>query len=497
MTARPRHALRVLRAAASSTLLATSCTVGPDFERPASEPQASFVSIEPATDSGATTSRPTSAPADIARWWTVLGDPELTSLIERAAAGNLDLASAATRVRAARARRAILGAAQLPTVDVNAAAGMLPEAASNEPGFADSNSHFAAGFDASWELDVFGGIRRGVEAGDADVAAAMFDLADVQVSLAGEIASTYIGLRAAQSQREIVARNLEAQQAALEVAERRFKAGLVNALDVSNARANLEATRSRLPVFDRLSLEATYALAVLLGQDPGALRAELAAAGPLPKAPAVVPVGVPSELLLRRPDIRRAEAELHAATARVGVAVADQFPRFALSASIGTRNDDMGQFAALATNYWSALGGVTAPIFDGGRIRANIALRQAIADDALVKFRKQVLGALRETETALNAFVNEQSRRDALMQAVDAGRDAVTLANELYSAGRTDFLNVVAAQRALLDNEEALSRSEQVIANNLVAIYKSLGGGWNPASEERASAARGAPTSGS
>ena len=475
----PSIALRASLVTCAICLVPSSCTVGPEFKAPESSANPAWSSLD---GTSSAPSKPIATSADIARWWTAFNDPMLTSLVERATAGNLEISAAEARMRAARARRAITGGAQLPSVEAHGLAGKQPNFNSTSSPFIDNDTLFAAGFDASWEIDIFGRTRRAVEASDADVAIAEFDLRDVQVSLAGEVATNYLRLRAAQEQIGIISRNIETEAAAYEVAEKLHASQLVTSLDVSRARALLEETRSRKPIFESSARDAAYTLGVLLGGDPSSLLAELAPIGQIPAVPAEIPVGLPSELLQRRPDIRRAEAALHAATARIGVAVAEQFPRLSLGAAIGTRNSDSGDFAGLATNYWSAGGAVTAPIFEGGRIKANIELQKSLTDSALAEYRQVVLLALREVEVAITDFTQEQARRAALDRAVVAGTEAVALANALYAVGRTNFIDVLAAQRDLLDNEEALARSEQLVGTNLVALYKSLGGGWSIAS---------------
>lgn len=483
--------------AVASALCQVACTVGPDYARPSLAPPETWTGLGAAVDGTRPTSVPVAGAAELARWWSNLGDPHLSALVERAALGNLDLVAAEARLRAARARRGIAIGGLYPTVDATAGAAHAPLFDSADGVFSDNQNLFAAGFDASWELDVFGRVRRGIEATDAGVVGARADLRDTWVTLAAEVASTYIGVRAAQEQRRTVEANLAAQRETLALTQRLFEAGLVGALDVANATALVESTSSRLPTIAARVREQMYTLAVLLGQGPGALVEELETPAPIPSPPERIPVGLPSELLLRRPDIRSAEAELHAATARVGVAVADQFPRFALSAAIGVQNSDFSNFVSLATRYWSVGASAVWPLFEGGRIQSNIALQKAAADEALAGYRKRVLVALQEVEVALVNFQQEQARRAALTRTVAANQDAVGLATELYTAGRTDFLNVLTVQRSLLDSQEALARSDQVVTDNLIALYKALGGGWEGAELDPAGQESGAELPGS
>jgi NodT family efflux transporter outer membrane factor (OMF) lipoprotein len=420
----------------------------------------------------AVASTPTSAPANAARWWEVFGDAALSSLVERATRQNLDLAAAAARLREARATRDAAAAGLSPSVDAGAAA----TRSRNRTG--GTGNLFRAGFDAAWEIDAFGGIRRGVEAADAGTRSTIEDARDVQVTVAGEVATAYCELRGAQRELAIARKNQEAQRETLHVTTQRFDAGYVGGLDVANARANVAGTSSRIPALEATIRGSMYALGVLLGQEPGSLVDELRPEGAVPMPPTTVPVGVPSDLLRRRPDIRRAEEDVHAATARVGVATADLYPKFSLTGSLGVQSGSVEGLGSIANRYWSIGPSVNWPLLDGGRIRANIRVREALADETGVAYRKAVLGALREVEAALVNFQKEQERRLALEESVAANRRAVELANELYVGGKTDFLNVLNAQRSLFEAEDQLVQSATAISTDLIALYKALGGGW-------------------
>lgn len=470
-----------LAAGAAAGLLCGGCMVGPDFARPQPEAPQDWAGLDPAVTSAATGSKPIAGAADLTRWWAQFNDAELTSLVERAAEGNLDLAAAQARIRAARARRGIAVGGLFPAVDAFASAAHAPDFTDTTGDFVDNGNLFAAGFDASWELDVFGRVRRGIEATDAGIASAQADLRDVWVTLAAEVASTYAQLRAAQEQLRTVEGNLAAQKDTQQLTQKLFDSGLVGALDVANSTAQVEATSSRLPLYRSAVRESIYTLSILVGKPPAALLQELQAPAPIPVPPATIPVGLPSDLLTRRPDIRRAEADLHAATARVGIAVADQFPRITLTAAIGTQSGDISDFVGLATKYWSVGAGAIWPLFRGGAIQSNIELQKAGVEEAVAAYRQQVLVAFKEVEVAMVRFTQEQSRRAALGRTVAANKDALGLATELYTAGRTDFLNVLAVQRALLDSQEALAASDRAVADNLIALYKALGGGWEGA----------------
>lgn len=419
----------------------------------------------------------TSEPANLARWWEQFNDPTLTSLVQRAAGQNLDLAAAEARVREARASRDAAAAGLSPQVD---ASGIASRSRSKQGG---TGNLFRAGFDAAWEIDVFGGIRRGVEVADAQTRSAIEDVRDVRVTVIGEVAMTYCELRGAQRSLEFALKNLAAQRETLDVTTQRYGAGFVGGLDVANARAQVATTESRIPSIEASIRALTYALSILIGREPGELTTELAAHGNIPTPPSSVPVGLPSDLLRRRPDIRRAEENMHAAVARVGVATADLYPKFSITGSLGVQSGNVESLGSLANRYWSFGPSVNWPLLDGGRIRANIRLQEALADETGIAYKRSVLLALQDVETSLVSFGKEQERRASLEESVAANQKAVELANLLYTAGRTDFLNVLNAQRSLLDAEDQLVQSTTLISSNLVAVYKALGGGWEEESK--------------
>ncbi len=468
---RPR---RLQAVALALVALAGGCTVGPDFQPPREPMPAAWAGVEPPPPREmAIPTPPVAGEASITEWWKQFGDRTLTSLVEEAVASNLSLAQAQLRIREARAQQAIVAGGLYPTLDVSASADRA-----RGPGGTYGNS-FRAGFDASWELDIFGGTRRGVEAADAGVESAVFGRDAVLVSLAGEVATAYLDLRGSQQQLTIAQQNLESQQQTLDLTKERLEAGFVSALDVANAEAQVAATMSRVPSLEASINSSIYALSVLLGRAPAALLPELSTAGPLPTVPGEIPVGLPSELLRRRPDIRQAEADWHAATARIGVATADLFPRFSITGSLGLQGDKASSLGTIANRYWSIGPAVSWNVFDAGRTRANIELQRALADESAIAYKAAVLNALGEVETALISFSREQRRCESLIRSADANRRAVDLALQLYSAGRTDFLNVLTAQRSLFVAEDAVAGSQAAVVTDLIAVYKALGGGWN------------------
>jgi NodT family efflux transporter outer membrane factor (OMF) lipoprotein len=341
-----------------------------------------------------------------------------------------------------------------------------------------------AGLDAAWELDVFGGIRRDVEAADAQVQFAVEDWRNVLVTLVSEVALNYVDLRQFQRQMDIADRNLQAQLRTTDVVRRNAAVGRVSRLDLAQAEAQVASTRSVIPSLRTAERQALYNLGTLLGREPGALVEELSHGAPLPVVPAEVPVGLPSDLLLRRPDIRRAEAAAHAATARIGVATADLFPRFTLTAGLGLQGDRFSAMGDRRNYFWSYGPSVSWPLFDANRIRSNIRVQEASQEEALLAYRGTILLALQEVENALVAFDNEQDRRQFLERAVEENRRAVELSTELYQRGQVEFLDLLNAQRSLLASEDALVQSDSTVVTNLIALYKALGGGWETPAQQ-------------
>jgi multidrug efflux system outer membrane protein len=485
------RAILHLPSAIFAFLLLSGCTVGPDYH-----PQ------QPTTpDHFGATTRPATEHVDFAKWWTTFNDPQLNSLIDRAVVGNLDLKIAAARIREARAQRGIVAADGLPSVNSNASyrrtrtsenafdipgrtgssAGGSNNAAQqfgvfNAPG--STTDLYQAGFDASWEIDVFGGIRREIEAADADIGSQIEAQRDTLVTLLAEVARNYLELRGYQQQIEIAKRNVKIQQDAAEVAQSKARLAGGSELDVARAQALVASTQSQVPTLEVLRDQAAHRLGVLLGQEPRALVAELEKVQPIAKGPPEVPPGLPSDLLNRRPDVRRAERDLAAATARIGVATADLYPKFSITAALGLQSEHVKHLADWSSHFWNIAPGVTWNIFDAGRIRSNIQVQDERERQAMLKYESSVLTALEDVENALTAYAKEQSRRQLLQESVDKSRRAVELATTLYQGGARDFLNVIDAQRALSIAEDQLVQSDRLIGTDLVALYKALGGGW-------------------
>jgi len=416
------------------------------------------------------------SPEALAHWWTTLNDAELNSLVARAVTSNLDLKNAHARVREARALRGISRAAFFPSLDGSASA--IKSRSSENAGTGNENDLYKAGFDAGWELDIFGGVRRSVEAAQADLETSREDLHDVLVSLLAEVALNYVEVRTYQTRLIQTKANIKSQQETYELNQSRFDAGIIDKLAVQQSLYNLERTRSHISTL-QIGLEAAKnRLAVLLGRKPGSLAGELAEKKPIPVPPLTVAIGVPAETLRHRPDLRRAERNLAAQTARIGVATADLYPKFHLLGTIGLESLSSGDFVDWASRAWSVGPGVSWNIFHGGAIRQNIEVQSARQEQALINYEQAVLRAQEEVENALVAYATEQRRMESLRAGTVAAKSAAQLADAKFQAGLVDFNNVLDAQRAQLDFEDELAQSKGAVTSNLVRLYKALGGGW-------------------
>lgn len=482
---------------AAGTLSLSACKVGPDYTPP--EPQA------PAKWSGQELPTETSAigagkPID-GKWWSTLNDPELVSLIDRALASNNDVRLATERIVQARAERGIAAAAGIPSVNAGASydRSRSSENTNNGEFFSEDPSgsdNYRVGLDASWEIDVFGGIARSVEAAEADIQALEENRRDVLVALAGEVARNYIDLRGFQQRIEVTQRNIQIQTDTLSLTDSRYQAGLTSELDVVQARAQLEETRSVLPTLDESARAAIHRLGVLLGAEPGSLLDELSTPGALPSAPAEVPVGLPSELVRRRPDIRRAERQIAAQTARIGVATSDLFPKFSLTGSFGLASAQIGTLPDGDSRFWSIGPAVRWALFQGGAIRSNIRVQESLTRQSLIAYQQTVLLAFEDVENSLVSLSRQQARHKSLAEAVTANRRAVELASTLNRAGLADFQRVLSSQQSLALSEEALVASDQAVLQALVRLYKALGGGWETLEAAESGAPAPAPATG-
>ncbi len=454
------------------------CVVGPHYRPP-------DVS-SPKTWNGIEKSGTTTGPPEITRWWTTFNDTILNSLIERADESNLDLRLAMARIREVRALYGVTEAGRGATVNTsgsysrNRRSDNAPFISSTAtPSVARDSNLFQFGFDAGWEIDLFGGVQHAIEAAEADIAASVEEHHAVRITLFGEVARNYIKIRRLQREIAMTHHNIASQQVTLDLIQARFKAGLNSDLDVARAEALVSTTASQIPALDSELKQAIHRLSVLLGKEPASLFTELSKEGPIPSVPSEVPIGLPADLLRRRPDIRRAERELAAATARTGVATADLFPRFSLTGSFGLQSADSKDLVSDSSTFFSLGPRIRWPIFDAGRIRANIQVQNVRQEEALTRYEKAILSALEDVENALVSYSMEQSRRQLLSEAVAANRRAVALVNELFTKGLVNFLDVLESERSLFASERQLVESETALSEDRVALYKALGGGWD------------------
>lgn len=445
--------------------------MGPDYVPPADQaPQDWHTELRQGLTAGRMD------PVRLASWWTTLDDPILARLIDQAVANNLDLQQAMARVREARARRGISRSGHYPSLD---ASGSARRSQSTENSGGDTRSFYSLGFDAGWEIDIFGGVRRAVQAAEADLAASREDMHDVLVSLTAEVALNYLDVRTLQGRLGVARRNLAIQEETYDFISWRYQAGLSNELALQQSRYNLERSRAQIPVLQSSLAASKNLLAILLGKPPGSVHPLLKAERPIPQPPAAVLVGVPAETLRQRPDIRRAERTLAAQTARIGVATADLYPKFRLAGSIGLESLSSSDLFTSASETWNIGPSFSWNIFDGSAIRNNIEVQNAIQQQLLLAYEVSVLDALGEVENILTAYMEEKLRHDHLNKAVEAARQAEELARIQYDEGLTDFTTVLEAQQSLFALEDQLVESEGTITANLVRLYKALGGGWD------------------
>lgn len=459
-------------------VVAGGCAVGPNYQRPVINTPAQW--SEPLVGGETNTS------ASVTAWWKNFHDAELDSLVVRAVQSNLDLSIAESRVGEERAQYGVAVANFFPTVDASGSYARQ-ETSHHQPVLGSlpipayvpfENDVYQAGFDASWEIDVFGGKRRAAEAAKAEVTASEYGRRATTMTLLGDVGRNYIDVRGYQRQLAIANENITAQSKALAITRDRFSKGLTSDLDVQQASTLLATTEAGIPTLNTSLQAAIHRLGVLLGQQPGALQSELVAAAPIPVTPPSVPVGLPSELLLRRPDVQRAERQLAAATANIGVAKADLFPKFYLTGVAGFQSISTSDWFTKDSSFWSVGPTVQWRIFDAGRIRANIKVQDARQEQALAAYEQTVLTAFEDVENSLVAYANEQIRRRSLEDALTSSQKSLELANKLYANGLTDFLQVLDAERSLYQAQDALVQSDRAVSVNLVALYKSLGGGW-------------------
>lgn len=506
-----------LRAAlASAVLLTSGCTVGPDFKRPSLWSPSSWLHHPSSqVENGPTpiTSVIDPSPPDPS-WWNIFHDPELSALESRVAQSNLDVRLATVRLVESRAQLRVTAADRYPTLNGTGSYTReqisnkliqrgLQEGISGVPiggrsfdgvGISQSTVNgvrqyagevtvppvdlFEDGIDASWELDLWGRVRREVEAAKASVTASVEDRRSTLIMELAEVARDYMMLRGTQAQLAIALANQKTAETSVTLTQQRYVGGLTTDLDVQNAVAQLDRTTAEIPNDEQQIAQQVNALSLLLGEPPQALRTELETPAQVPPIPLRVPVGVPSELARRRPDIREAEARLHSATASVGVAVASFYPRVTLTGALNFQALEFRDLAFWPAAAWTLSPSISLPIFEGGRLRGQLQLSKARQQEAAISYQQTVLGAWHDVDNALTAYAAEQRRHDQLEQAVQAAGRALELAQQQYTHGLETFLNVLDAQRTLLGAQQQLASSTMVESSNLVQLYTALGGGW-------------------
>ncbi|MFM0203316.1 efflux transporter outer membrane subunit [Paraburkholderia fungorum] len=505
-------------AMATPASAANGASAAPSVSAPATATSAA--SVPTAASAARVASVPTLDTDPDPRWWRNFNDPTLDALVERAARGNLDLQEAVLRIVEARTQVQSAAAQGLPNVR---ATGSYQRDQLGIKGFLESDGVYdkvnqlgapnspvnalapgagpalqngannllnqltspvnlwEAGFDASWELDLFGRVRRSVEAADAQSQAAVESRNDALLSLEAEVAQTYMQLRGAQALRDITASLVDQQRETVTLTQSQAKVGLGSELDVTSATAQLAQTQAQLPQYEQQIAQALNGLAYLVGEPPGALETELSAPGVVPPVPPTVPVGLPSTLARRRPDIRRAEANLHAATASVGVAVAQFYPDISLTGQMGTRATNASDLSRWSHLFYSFGPSISLPIFQGGALVSNLRMSKAQEAEAAIDYRKTVLLALRDVDNALVVYRTDQARRDSIGESVAAEQTSFDLARDSYRKGITSFINVLDAERQLAQARQQYAQGTMQVSTDLVSLYKALGGGWQDA----------------
>jgi NodT family efflux transporter outer membrane factor (OMF) lipoprotein len=450
-------------AAVTSALALSACTLGPNYRAPA---PGTLQVPDTYSQRGAQ-----AEPADLSHWWDQFNDPLLTRLIGEASASNLDLAVASTRL--VQARESL----------VQARAGLVPEAGASASvgrtfGSGDNHTTFSVGADASWEVDLFGRIRRGIEAAGADAEGVYYDREALRVAIAGELATNYIQARLTQERLALARDTLAIADDNLQIAQWRVQAGLASSLDSEQARAARAQVAATIPSLEQNFASATYRIAVLTGRAPGTLTAELSQVKPVPRGPHDVAAGIPADTLRQRPDVRSSERALAAATARIGVAEAQLYPALRLSGNIGTSAFSLGGLFNSVTG--GILGGLTQTLFDGDRLRSQLRSQQAATEGALASYRQSVLTALEDVENALAALNAARQRQVEFTTALDAANNSAILARIQYRSGLTSFDQLLDAERSLVSARDGLASSRADESLALVQLYRALGGGWDP-----------------
>ena len=415
---------------------------------------------------------------EMAAWWESFGDSELNALIVRATQGSLTVEQARARILQARATLGSAKADQWPSVNATATATRSKGSDNTLSSGTAAATLYQAGFDASWEVDLFGGKRKATQAAQARYEASVEDLRSALLTLMGDVATQYLTLRGDQALLDITKQSAETQKQTVKVTEERYKLGLTSYLDVAQAKAQLASTSAGIPSLEASIKQSIHRLGILLGQEPNALIGELSDSRPLPSAQSMLATGLPSELLSRRPDLRSAERSLAAAMADVGVAKADLYPKFDLTFGLGLKSLETSSLASISSRYWSIIPGLSLPIFNRGSLKATVAKKEAVYQEQVAAFRASYQSALEDVENALANYTAEKDRRQDLEESLRQSQEALGLAQERYRRGLTSFLDVLTTQSTLQAAQNSLSQSEARFLTDLVSLYKALGGGW-------------------
>ncbi len=466
------------------TLFLSSCSVGPDYVRPEDSISTEF------RNSASKES------VELKKWWEGFQDPILNQLIEESITSNLSFREAQARVKEARALYIGSRSSFFPIPNLTTsysrtkgsenAIGAQSGGSGNNNGFQaiEERNLYQAGFDATWEIDIFGGIRREVESAKSQYEAQIESSRDVLISLLGEVAQSYLNLRSAQTRLNITLENIKSEEETLDIQKTRQSVGIASDLTVAQSEAQLKSISAQLPALEIPIQQSIHRLSVLLGKEPNALYEQLKNPTNIIKGPINVPSGLPSDLLKRRPDIRQAERLLQAATAEIGVAVSDFFPKLQITGNIGFRSENTSNLISSGSKYWAVGPNISWGILNWYAILANIDIQNARQEQALLTYKQIVLESLEEVENNLFAYNREQERTRILKESVDASQRALDHAKVLYSSGVLDFLNVLNSQRTLYQAQDTHAQSQQTSAAYLIALYKSLGGGWESIEEK-------------
>jgi outer membrane protein, multidrug efflux system len=472
--------------------LLAGCTVGPNYREPSFIIPPRYRALPADNKTEAPLSAPTPAETDLSTWWMQFGDTKLQTLIYRALKANPDLLTAASRVREAREQEIVAGAKGLPHVNANGATlhlhsnsnivSALAGASSSGSAPASGSTNlrlYSAGFDATWEADIFGGVRRGIEAADRNTQAAVWQMRDGEVSLTAEIAADYFALRALQTRIVLLKDVAKHQRDLLALVAAKARLGFVTQLDVNQQDALATATDAQIPQLEAEARVQEYAIAVLMGETPEAMIDELERPMHAVTIPTSLPVGLPSDLLRRRPDVRAAERKLASATSSVGVAVADLYPKFDLIGGASFSGPRLGNLISNGNLGEFGLGAIVWPIFHGGQIQANIRAKEEERKQAYYAYQKAVLAAVQDVEGALTRYTTEQRRLTSLSSTADSDKSSVEIAQHQYRAGTVAYVSVLTAQANFLNARDQLEQSRQAFVTDLVSVYKALGGGWS------------------